>query len=241
MATPSHGADAPPGDDGPSLCGAGFITRAGVTLRIDAGQRHAAGDHAWRRLPERARSAHSVVVGVAARAVPRSNPRRRVDQGASAWRIRAGGRTEAAAARRLDHEHVAGLHRRRRTSRRSPRACRRRARPSCAPTAPGAPPATPNGAHAPVVGEHHRGHRLEEADAADARRRRRGARPAPPLPRRIANDSSRTGKRHSSTSGSVSRELVMCVCTALAPSKSGPGARAAGDRLVVLVARRCRR
>ena len=34
--------------------------------------------------------------------------------------------------------------------------------------------------------------------------------------------SSRTGKRHSSTSGSVRRELVMCVCTTLAPSKSGP-------------------
>ena len=60
-------------------------------------------------------------------------------------------------------------------------------------------------------------------------------RPPPPLPRRIAYDSSRTGKRHSSTSGSVSREFVMCVCTTLVPSKSGPGARAAGDRLVVLV------
>jgi hypothetical protein len=46
--------------------------------------------------------------------------------------------------------------------------------------------------------------------------------PAPPLPGRIENASSRTGKRHSSTSGSVSRELVMCVCTTLAPSKSGP-------------------
>ena len=34
--------------------------------------------------------------------------------------------------------------------------------------------------------------------------------------------SSTTGKRVSSTSGSVRRELVMCVCTPLAPLKPGP-------------------
>ena len=38
-------------------------------------------------------------------------------------------------------------------------------------------------------------------------------RPAPPEPSRMRNSSSTTGKRHSSTSGSVSRELVMCECT----------------------------
>src|SRR6185503_9248829 len=46
--------------------------------------------------------------------------------------------------------------------------------------------------------------------------------PGPPDPRRIANWSSRTGSRVSRISGSVSRLLVMCVCTALVPSKSGP-------------------
>src|SRR6185503_11765424 len=46
--------------------------------------------------------------------------------------------------------------------------------------------------------------------------------PCPPEPRRIANWSSLTGSRISRISGSVSRLLVMCVCTALVPSKSGP-------------------
>ncbi len=60
-------------------------------------------------------------------------------------------------------------------------------------------------------------------------------RPAPPLPRRMRNSSTSTGKRNSSTSGSVRRELVMWVCTASVPSKSRPGAGAAGDRLIILV------
>ena len=46
--------------------------------------------------------------------------------------------------------------------------------------------------------------------------------PAPPLPARMACSSSRTGNRHSSTSGSVSRELVMCTCTASQPWKPAP-------------------
>ena len=41
-------------------------------------------------------------------------------------------------------------------------------------------------------------------------------------PARIAKLSSNTGKRHASTSGSVRREFVMCVCTTLVPSKPGP-------------------
>ena len=47
-------------------------------------------------------------------------------------------------------------------------------------------------------------------------------RPRPPEPRRMWKSSSTTGKRASSTSGSVSRELVMCTCTASAPSNPGP-------------------
>ena len=47
-------------------------------------------------------------------------------------------------------------------------------------------------------------------------------RPAPPEPRRISKRSTSTGKRHSRTSGSVSREFVMWVWTASVPSKSGP-------------------
>ena len=47
-------------------------------------------------------------------------------------------------------------------------------------------------------------------------------RPLPPEPRRMWKSSSTTGKRLSSTSGSVRRELVMWVCTAAAPSKPGP-------------------
>jgi hypothetical protein len=50
-------------------------------------------------------------------------------------------------------------------------------------------------------------------------------RSAPPEPRRIAKRSSSTGKRVSNISGSVRRLLVMCVWTALAPSKSGPRPR----------------
>jgi acyl-[acyl-carrier-protein]-phospholipid O-acyltransferase/long-chain-fatty-acid--[acyl-carrier-protein] ligase len=41
--------------------------------------------------------------------------------------------------------------------------------------------------------------------------------PAPPDPGRRQNSRSSTGKRRSRTSGSVSREFVMCVCTPLAP------------------------
>ena len=67
-------------------------------------------------------------------------------------------------------------------------------------------------------------------------RRRRGARPRRPSRRGSRTRAAAPGTAFSSTSGSVSRELVMCVCTPLAPSKSGAGARAAGDRLVVLVA-----
>src|SRR5574337_448564 len=44
-------------------------------------------------------------------------------------------------------------------------------------------------------------------------------RPLPPEPRRIAKSSSTTGKRLSSTSGSVRREFVIWVCTAAGPSK----------------------
>src|SRR5882762_6276958 len=47
-------------------------------------------------------------------------------------------------------------------------------------------------------------------------------RPAPPLPRRISKLSRSTGKRHSSTSGSVRRELVMWVWTTSAPSNPSP-------------------
>ena len=46
--------------------------------------------------------------------------------------------------------------------------------------------------------------------------------PLPPEPRRIEYSSSRTGKRNSSTSGSVPRVLVMWVWIAEQPSKSGP-------------------
>src|SRR4029453_9519519 len=51
---------------------------------------------------------------------------------------------------------------------------------------------------------------------------RRGGARSPPEPRRIENSSSRTGKRVSRISGSVSRLLVIWVWTALAPSWSGP-------------------
>ena len=46
--------------------------------------------------------------------------------------------------------------------------------------------------------------------------------PVPPLPGRMAKLSSSTGKRCSSTSGSVRRELVISVCTPEVPSNPGP-------------------
>ena len=46
--------------------------------------------------------------------------------------------------------------------------------------------------------------------------------PLPPEPRRMWKSSSTTGKRNSSTSGSVSRELVMWLCTPSAPLKPVP-------------------
>ena len=54
------------------------------------------------------------------------------------------------------------------------------------------------------------------------RRRRRACAPSPPEPRRTANASTRTGKRRSRISGSVRRELVMWVWTALAPGARWP-------------------
>ena len=47
-------------------------------------------------------------------------------------------------------------------------------------------------------------------------------RPRPPEFGRIWKSSSKTGKRNSKTSGSVSRVFVMCVCTASVPLKPGP-------------------
>ena len=99
------------------------------------------------------------------------------------------------------------------------------------------PPAMPNGAAVAAVRQDRRGHRLEEADAAHRAVAAALQRPAPPEPRRISKPSSRTGKRNSSTSGSVSRELVMWVCTTRGAVEAGAGAGAAADRLVVLVAR----
>ena len=150
-------------------------------------------------------------------------------------------RSEAAAARRLDDEAVARLH-----LRRSGRASTPRSLPSTRSTQlrPGSaspPPASPARRDPPPVGEDVGAHRLEEASSRGPRRRRPCARPSPPDPRRIANASSRTGSRVSRISGSVSRLLVMCVCTALGPVMVGPRARSAGDRLIILVARRCRR
>ena len=52
----------------------------------------------------------------------------------------------------------------------------------------------------------------------------------------MRNSSSSTGKRHSSTSGSVRRELVMWVWTASVPSKSGPAPEPPQIGLVILVA-----
>ena len=142
-------------------------------------------------------------------------------------------RAEAAAARRLDDEHVARLHLD--LAGRAelfPRAIG--ALDPVAPTAPGAPPAMPNG-----------GTRrwLASTTAVIASRKRMRRRepspprclPSPPLPCRMPKDSSRTGKRHSSTSGSVRRELVMWVCTTLDAVESRARAGAARDRLVVLV------
>jgi len=93
--------------------------------------------------------------------------------------------------------------------------------PDPGPTLPGWPPSTPNGATTrwlasitAVIGARKRTRRSPPSPPR--------LRPAPPVPRRIRNASTRTGKRHSRTSGSVSRELVMCVCTTLAPSKPGP-------------------
>ena len=131
-------------------------------------------------------------------------------------------RAEAAAARRLDHEHVARAH---------VAPCSVAPNSSRVPSLaldPVAAAARPASRPRRRTARTRRGWRASRPSSARGsargarRRRRRDAGRAPPLPRRIANASSRTGKRHSSTSGSVSRELVMCVCTALAPSKSGP-------------------
>ena len=46
--------------------------------------------------------------------------------------------------------------------------------------------------------------------------------PLPPEPLRMWKSSSTTGKRNSRISGSVSRVLVMWVCTASVPGKPGP-------------------
>ena len=70
--------------------------------------------------------------------------------------------------------------------------------------------------------------------AAGARRRRRAARPRRPSRAAPRSASSRTGKRRSRISGSVRRELVMWVWTALAPSARARRAGAAADGLVVL-------
>src|SRR5690606_38144092 len=90
-----------------------------------------------------------------------------------------------------------------------------------APGAPGSPPAIPYG------GTRRCWDRVETVMGSRKRIRRTapsppGHRPAPPLPVRTANSSRRTGSRHSSTSGSVRRELVMWVCTTEAPGKPSP-------------------
>src|SRR5471032_2689362 len=90
------------------------------------------------------------------------------------------------------------------------------------PSAPGCAPCTPNGAMRRWPA------RMLAVIAARKRMRRSApspprCAPLPPLPLRIAWVSTSTGKRHSSTSGSVMRELVIWVCTAAVPSKPGPG------------------
>nr|VFK10837.1 MAG: hypothetical protein BECKLPF1236B_GA0070989_101629 [Candidatus Kentron sp. LPFa] len=122
--------------------------------------------------------------------------------------------------RRLDHQHIPRLHRH-----------FLRTRQLLTPAIGSLHPIPPNPArlsagHAEgrdlaMIGEDARREGFQESDspyhpiaAPEA--------PTPPLPLRIANFSSNTGKRCSRISGSVSRELVMWVCTALAPWNPGP-------------------
>jgi len=141
-------------------------------------------------------------------------------------------RAEASSGRRRDDEHVAP----------DTETCSKIPRRSTRPPAPfgrsfrrvhrRAPHETVRRNHA-TSGENGCRHRLEESHARRA--------PSPPVhaPLRRSpsgwNASSTEREAELEHSGSVIRELVMCVCTAAVPSKPGPGLTRSGhDRLPVI-------
>ena len=127
----------------------------------------------------------------------------------------------AAAPGRLEPEDIPRPHLAPVGARRAPPPARPPARSASGRARPRPPPASPGGGTtrcpdriATVIGARKR---IRRSTPSPPRNR-----PAPPDPSRSRKASSTTGKRHSSTSGSVSREFVMCECTPLVPGCPRP-------------------
>ena len=156
-------------------------------------------------------------------------------RGRSIGRSRTSGAAIASTGRRHDADRLTGLEHGLVAAGQASRSFRPFA-DALRPISPGAPSVQARRRQAAMPGKDRALHRARESGCVPLVPSPACHLPRPPEPRRMWKSSSTTGKRCSSTSGSVRREFVMWVCTAGSAVEARAGRSAGADRLVILMA-----